>query len=86
MPVFAGSTLPPEILHTIWGIADHDNNGYLTKKGVVVAVRLIAWAQKGEPVTELLLSKRTFAVKLSWQSKNDSSFHVSGSIACNQRH
>lgn len=58
VPVFAGSSLPPDTLGEIWSLSDHDNNGFLTKKGVAVAVRLIAWAQKGEPITEALLSKR----------------------------
>jgi epidermal growth factor receptor substrate 15 len=57
VPVFAGSSLPPEKLMEVWAIADHENNGYLTKKGAAAAVRLIAWAQVGEPVTESLLSK-----------------------------
>lgn len=57
VPVLAGSSLPPEKLGEIWAIADHDNNGFLTKKGVAATVRLIAWAQVGEPVTEDLLSK-----------------------------
>jgi epidermal growth factor receptor substrate 15 len=59
VPLFAGSSLPPERLGEIWAIADHDNNGFLTKKGVAAAVRLIAWAQVGEPVTDGLLSKCT---------------------------
>lgn len=57
VPVLAGSELPPEKLGEIWSIADHDNNGFLTKKGVAAAVRLISWAQLGEPVTESLLTK-----------------------------
>jgi epidermal growth factor receptor substrate 15 len=57
VPVLAGSSLPPEKLGEIWAIADYENNGFLTKKGVSAVVRLIAWAQVGEPVTEALLSK-----------------------------
>lgn len=57
VPVLAGSSLPPDKLGEIWAIADHDNNGFLTKKGVAAAVRLIAWAQNGEPVSETLLAK-----------------------------
>ena len=41
------SNLPPSVLGEIWTFADADNNGWLTKKGVAVAVRLIGWAQKG---------------------------------------
>ncbi|KAF8306436.1 hypothetical protein DL93DRAFT_2088648 [Clavulina sp. PMI_390] len=55
--IFAGSELPPDKLGEVWAIADHDNNGFLPKKGVAAAVRLIAWAQLGEPVTEALLNK-----------------------------
>ena len=62
VPVLAGSSLPPEKLGEIWAIADHENNGFLTKKGVAAVVRLIAWAQVGEPVTEALLSKCAYFV------------------------
>ncbi|KAG8863743.1 hypothetical protein FRB96_007580 [Tulasnella sp. 330] len=55
--ILTGAKLPPNILGEIWAIADNDNNGFLTRKGVAVAVRLIGWAQKGEPVSEDLLDK-----------------------------
>ncbi|KAF8321426.1 uncharacterized protein EI90DRAFT_3292698 [Cantharellus anzutake] len=55
--LFAGSNLPPEKLGEVWAIADHDNNGFLSKKGAAVAVRLIGWAQYGEDVSESLLLK-----------------------------
>lgn len=58
--VFARSNLPATILGEIWAIADKDNNGFLTKKGVTVALRLLGWAQKGESVTEALVNKREF--------------------------
>lgn len=58
--VFARANLPATTLGEIWAIADKDNNGFLTKKGVTVALRLLGWAQKGEPVTEALVNKREF--------------------------
>ncbi|KAF9228776.1 hypothetical protein BS17DRAFT_691519 [Gyrodon lividus] len=55
--VFGGAKLAPTVLGEVWGIADDDNNGFLTKKGVAIAVRLIGWAQKGEKVSQALLNK-----------------------------
>ncbi|THH05573.1 hypothetical protein EW145_g4694 [Phellinidium pouzarii] len=55
--IFAGAKLPPTVLGEIWSIADKDNNGFLTKKGVAIALRLIGLAQKGEPVNESLLDR-----------------------------
>ncbi|EGN96146.1 hypothetical protein SERLA73DRAFT_76138 [Serpula lacrymans var. lacrymans S7.3] len=55
--VFDGAKLPPTVLGEIWGIADDENNGFLTKKGVAVAARLIGWAQKGEKVSKALITK-----------------------------
>lgn len=55
--ILTGAKLPPTTLGEIWAIADSDNNGFLTRKGVAAAVRLIGWAQKGEPVNEDLLNK-----------------------------
>ncbi|CDO69006.1 hypothetical protein BN946_scf184834.g13 [Trametes cinnabarina] len=55
--VFSGSKLPPAVLAEVWNIADEDNNGVLTRKGVAVAVRLLGHAQRGEPVTEALVNK-----------------------------
>lgn len=60
--VFSGAKLPPTVLGEIWNTADEDNNGFLTRKGVAIAVRLIGWAQKGEKVSQALLSKCAFAV------------------------
>jgi epidermal growth factor receptor substrate 15 len=56
--VFGGANLSATTLSQIWGIADEDNQGYLTRKGVSVAVRLIGWAQKGETVSAELVNKR----------------------------
>lgn len=55
--LFAGSDLSLETLSEIWAIADHDNDGFLARKGVAAAVRLIAWAQLGEPISESLLER-----------------------------
>ncbi|KAH7889962.1 hypothetical protein F5I97DRAFT_615298 [Phlebopus sp. FC_14] len=55
--VFGGAKLSPTILGEIWGIADDDNNGFLTRKGVTIAVRLMGWAQKGEKVSQALINK-----------------------------
>ena len=60
LQVFSKTNLPPTVLGEIWAIADKDNNGFLTKKDTAVALRLIGHAQKGEPVTEDLVNKRTF--------------------------
>ncbi|KDQ60579.1 hypothetical protein JAAARDRAFT_67021 [Jaapia argillacea MUCL 33604] len=55
--IFGGSKLPPTTLGEIWALADSDNNGWLSKKGAAVAVRLMGWAQKGEKVREELINK-----------------------------
>ncbi|KAG8920578.1 hypothetical protein FRC01_000688 [Tulasnella sp. 417] len=55
--LLSGAKVPPEVLGEIWAIADSDNNGFLTKKGAAVLIRLLGWAQKGEPVSEDLLNK-----------------------------
>jgi epidermal growth factor receptor substrate 15 len=55
--VFGGAKLPPTVLGEIWSIADEDNNGWLSKKGVAIAVRLMGWAQKGEKVTQALVNR-----------------------------
>ncbi|KAI0075486.1 hypothetical protein K474DRAFT_1709004 [Panus rudis PR-1116 ss-1] len=55
--ILNGSKLPPSVLGEIWSIADEDNNGVLTRKGVGIAVRLIGHAQRGERVSEALVTK-----------------------------
>ncbi|PCH38700.1 hypothetical protein WOLCODRAFT_115893 [Wolfiporia cocos MD-104 SS10] len=55
--IFNGAKLSPAVLAEIWSIADEDNNGVLTRKGVAVAVRLLGHAQRGEAVTEALVNK-----------------------------
>ena len=56
--VLAGASLPPTTLGLIWTLADDENNGFLTRKGVAVLVRLVGWAQKGEQVSAALVDKR----------------------------
>ena len=56
--IFGGANLNAVILGQIWGIADADKQGFLTRKGVSIAVRLIGWAQKGEAISADLVNKR----------------------------
>jgi epidermal growth factor receptor substrate 15 len=56
--LFGGAKLTPIVLGEIWSIADEENNGWLSKKGVAVALRLMGHAQKGERISKSLLSKR----------------------------
>ena len=55
---FGGANLPPAVLGEIWSIADEDNNGWLPRKGVAIAIRLMGWAQKGEKISPELVHKR----------------------------
>ncbi|KAH6918767.1 UBA/TS-N domain-containing protein [Coprinopsis sp. MPI-PUGE-AT-0042] len=55
--VFDGSKLPATVLGEIWAMADEDNNGWLSRKGVAIVVRLMGWAQKGEAISPALLQK-----------------------------
>ncbi|KAG6874326.1 hypothetical protein C0995_001551 [Termitomyces sp. Mi166 len=55
--VFGGAKLSPTVLGEIWSIADEDNNGWLPRKGVAIALRLMGWAQKGETITPDLIFK-----------------------------
>ena len=59
--IFAGAKLPSTVLGEIWAIADKENNGFLTKKGAAIALRLIGHAQKGEQVKEALVEQRTYS-------------------------
>ena len=63
--IFSGSKLSPTVLAEIWNIADEDNNGVLTRKGVGIAVRLLGHAQRGEKVSEALITQREQSVSLS---------------------
>ncbi|KII88893.1 hypothetical protein PLICRDRAFT_40530 [Plicaturopsis crispa FD-325 SS-3] len=55
--IFGGAKLSPTVLGEIWNLADEDNKGWLAKRGVAIAVRLMGWAQKGEKVTDALLGR-----------------------------
>lgn len=59
--VFGGAHLSNVQLGEVWALADADNNGFLTRKGVAVALRLIGWAQKGETPTAALLAKGQYS-------------------------
>ncbi|PFH46118.1 hypothetical protein AMATHDRAFT_70603 [Amanita thiersii Skay4041] len=54
---FAGAKLAPTVLGEIWNLADMDNKGWLSRKGVSIAIRLMGWAQKGEKVSKELINR-----------------------------
>jgi len=56
--IFGSANLSANVLGQIWAIADADNQGFLTRKGVSVAVRLMGWAQKGETLSADFVNKR----------------------------
>ncbi|KAG6860555.1 hypothetical protein C0995_009837 [Termitomyces sp. Mi166 len=53
----AAVDLPPSILSAIWDLVDESKSGYISETGVVIALRLIGWAQNGEKVTINLAKK-----------------------------
>ncbi|KAF8510211.1 hypothetical protein BU17DRAFT_55537 [Hysterangium stoloniferum] len=53
--ILSGANLSHTVLGEIWAIADKDNNGFLTRKGLSIALRLIGYAQQGETVKEVLV-------------------------------
>uniref|UniRef100_A0A0W0F1R8 Uncharacterized protein n=1 Tax=Moniliophthora roreri TaxID=221103 RepID=A0A0W0F1R8_MONRR len=55
--IFGGAKLAPTVLGEIWNIADADNNGWLSRKGIAIALRLMGWAQKGEKISKDLVNK-----------------------------
>ncbi|KIY43688.1 hypothetical protein FISHEDRAFT_68088 [Fistulina hepatica ATCC 64428] len=55
--ILGGAKLPPTILGEIWAIADDGEKGWLSKKDIAIAIRLIGWAQKGETITSALVNK-----------------------------
>jgi len=63
---FAGAKLSPLVLGEIWSIADEDNKGWLSKKGVAISVRLMGWAQTGEKITPALVNKRPLSLFFSF--------------------
>jgi len=56
--IFGSANLSANVLGQIWAIADADHQGFLTRKGVSVVVRLIGWAQRGETLSADLVNKR----------------------------
>lgn len=56
--VFKSTKLPSLVLGQVWAIADKNDIGSFTRKKVLVALRLMGHAQRGEQVSETLLSKR----------------------------
>jgi epidermal growth factor receptor substrate 15 len=56
--IFRGANVMATTLSQICGIADADNQGFLTRKGVSVAVRLVGWAQNDEDISAELVNKR----------------------------
>lgn len=57
---FGGAKLQPTVLGEIWALADSENNGFLTRKGVAIAIRLIGHAQSGQQVKESLIDSRAY--------------------------
>lgn len=55
--VFTGTKLAASILGEVWAIVDEENNGFLNRKGVSAALRLMGHAQRGEQVSKKLLAK-----------------------------
>src|SRR6202051_3349265 len=60
LKAFVDVKLLDAMLHDIWIIADYDDNGWLSERGLAIAVRLLGWAQKGEKVTEALTYRRKY--------------------------
>jgi hypothetical protein len=55
---FTDTGLSPETLSAIWDIADRNAKGYLVKEEILIAIRLVGWAQAGEaPITADLAHK-----------------------------
>lgn len=55
--IFYGSELSVDILQSIWDIANVEENENIERHCVGVAVRLVGYAQKGEPITEEMVKK-----------------------------
>lgn len=57
--ILSGANLSNSVLGEIWASADQENNGFLTRNGVAIAVRLMGYAQQGQSISDPnLLSKR----------------------------
>ena len=83
--VFGGAKLPPTTLGTIWNISDEDDKGWLPKRGVAIAVRLIGWAQKGEKITKDLVKKRNSALTSLIKLFALLCYFTSWTFGCNRR-
>ncbi|TFK72428.1 EF-hand [Pluteus cervinus] len=57
LAIFSKSNLPPETLHEIWDIADYEKTGQLSNQGLAIALRLMGWAQRDEPVSPALVNR-----------------------------
>ncbi|KAG5646744.1 hypothetical protein DXG03_002426 [Asterophora parasitica] len=53
----ASVDLPQTVLSAAWDIADAKKAGYLSERGLAMALRLIGWAQSGEEVSADLVNK-----------------------------
>ena len=56
--LFSGAKISPVTIGDILNIADDSKTGKLSRRDVAVAIRLIGWAQKGEKITQSLVSTR----------------------------
>ena len=56
--VFNRSGLSRYELRDIWGLADGDSNGILTRDELLVALRVMGWVQSGKAFAESLVDKR----------------------------
>ena len=56
--IFIGTKLPPVVLAEAWNIVDEKGNGLLSRRGFAAVLRLMGHAQRGKPVSKVLLSKR----------------------------
>ncbi len=55
--IFTGSQLPPDILTSIWEIANVEENSTFGKHCVGVALRLVGHAQIGQTIKEELVNQ-----------------------------
>ncbi|KDR70137.1 hypothetical protein GALMADRAFT_103267 [Galerina marginata CBS 339.88] len=62
--IFRQNGLSPTQVRDIWRIADRTGSGTLSRDELVVAIRLMGWAQVGETINEELLSKAAPLPKL----------------------
>jgi epidermal growth factor receptor substrate 15 len=60
--IFSGANVSLPILGEIWKIADEGKKGWLSKREVHIAVRLMGHAQAGTTVAKSLIGRRKFRV------------------------